>query len=262
LVCAFYLVFLKSKNFATINLYCLKNWASAQFLIKYSQYSDTRAIAKGGDEVQLHRLEFAVFELYYFMKFILGLKLGMSQIFDEKGNQIPVTLIEAGPCYVTQIKTKDKDGYEAAQIGFQKIKKQKKIKKPMRKKPYRWLKEFKGGEYKAGDEINVSVFQEGDMVKLAGVSKGKGFQGAVKRWGFKGKLSATHGTKHEHRTLGSIGSSFPERVIKGKKMPGRMGFERVTVKNLKIIKVDKENNLLAVKGAVPGRRGTLLEIRG
>ena len=186
----------------------------------------------------------------------------MSQIFDEKGNQIPVTLIEAGPCYVTQIKTKDKDGYEAAQIGFQKIKKQKKIKKPMRKKPYRWLKEFKGGEYKAGDEINVSVFQEGDMVKLAGVSKGKGFQGAVKRWGFKGKLSATHGTKHEHRTLGSIGSSFPERVIKGKKMPGRMGFERVTVKNLKIIKVDKENNLLAVKGAVPGRRGTLLEIRG
>ena len=180
----------------------------------------------------------------------------MSQIFDEKGNQIPVTLIEAGPCYVTQIKTKDKDGYEAAQIGFQKIK------KPMRKKPYRWLKEFKGGEYKAGDEINVSVFQEGDMVKLAGVSKGKGFQGAVKRWGFKGKLSATHGTKHEHRTLGSIGSSFPERVIKGKKMPGRMGFERVTVKNLKIIKVDKENNLLAVKGAVPGRRGTLLEIRG
>lgn len=201
------------------------------------------------------------------MKFILGLKLGMSQIFDEKGNVVPITLIEAGPCQVTQIKTKEKDGYEAVQIGFQKIEKKKKIKKPMKKKPYLWLREFQsppagGGEYKIGDKIDASVFQEGDMVKVSGISKGKGFAGVVKRWGFKGKLSKTHGTKHEARTPGSTGSSFPERVIKGKKMAGRMGFERVTVRNLEVAKVDKENNLLAVRGAVPGRKGTLLEISG
>ena len=195
------------------------------------------------------------------MKFILGLKLGMSQIFDEKGNQIPVTLIEAGPCEVTQIKKKERDGYQAIQVGFKKIEKPKKIKKPQAQKPYRYLREFKDGEYKVKDKIDVSIFREGDKVKISGISKGKGFQGAVKRWGFSGR-NATHGVKHEHRTLGSVGSTFPERVIKGKKMPGRMGFERVTVKNLKVVKVDKENNLLAIRGAVPGRRGTLLEIRG
>ena len=130
----------------------------------------------------------------------------------------------------------------------------------MKNKPFRWMREFKNGEYKIGDKIDVSVFQEGDEVKIAGVSKGKGFQGGVKRWGFSGR-NATHGVKHEHRTLGSVGSSFPERVLKGKKMPGRMGAKRVTVKNLKIVKIDKDNNLLAVKGAVPGPRGTLLEIR-
>lgn len=188
----------------------------------------------------------------------------MSQVFDEKKRVVPVTLIEAGPCQVTQIKTKDKDGYAAIQIGFKKIEKKKKIKKPMKGKPFLWLREFNppagGGEYKAGDKIDVSVFQEGDMVKISGISKGKGFQGAVKRWGFAGK-GASHGVKHEHRTLGSVGMSFPERVIKGKKMPGLMGSERVTVKNLKVIKADKENNLLVVKGAVPGRKGTLLEIR-
>jgi len=185
----------------------------------------------------------------------------MSQIFDEKGNQIPVTLIEAGPCEVTQIKKKERDGYQAIQVGFKKIEKPKKIKKPQAQKPYRYLREFKDGEYKVKDKIDVSIFREGDKVKISGISKGKGFQGAVKRWGFSGR-NATHGVKHEHRTLGSVGSTFPERVIKGKKMPGRMGFERVTVKNLKVVKVDKENNLLAIRGAVPGRRGTLLEIRG
>ena len=209
------------------------------------------------------------------MKFILGQKLGMSQIFDERGNQIPVTLIEAGPCEVTQIKTKEprsiakgelrgkKDGYDAIQIGFIKLK-EKKIKKTQKGKPFRYLREFKGdiSKYKVADIIDASIFQEGDKVKISGISKGKGFAGAVKRWGFKGRLSATHGTKHELRTLGSIGSSYPERVVKGKKMPGRMGGERVTVRNLKIAKVDKEKNLLAVKGAVPGRKGTLLEIRG
>ena len=194
-------------------------------------------------------------------KFILGQKLGMSQVFDEKGKRIPVTLVEAGPCLVTQVKTKEKDGYQAIQLGFKKIEKEKKIKKPMQKYPFQWLREFKDGEYKVGDQIDVSVFQEGKKVKVSGISKGKGFQGAVKRWGFSGR-GASHGVKHEARTLGSIGSSFPERVIKGKKMPGRMGNERTTVKNLEIVKIDKENNLLAVKGAVPGKKGTLLEIRG
>jgi large subunit ribosomal protein L3 len=194
------------------------------------------------------------------MKFILGLKLNMSQMFDEKGNVIPVTLVEAGPCQVTQIKTKEKDGYETIQIGFKKIIRRKKIKRPMKKKPFRFLREFKNGEFKIGQKIDVSVFQEGDKVKVSGISKGKGFAGVVKKWGFHGR-PATHGTKHELRTPGSVGTSFPERVIKGRKMPGRMGSERITVKNLKVVKVDKENNLLAVKGAVPGRKGTLLEVR-
>lgn len=188
----------------------------------------------------------------------------MSQIFDEKGDQIPVTLVEAGPCKVLQIKTKGKDGYQAIQLGCSP--KKRGIKKTEKGKEFRYLKECKLKEelkdIKVGDEINVSIFQEGDVVKISGLSKGKGFTGAVKRWGFKGKLSATHGTKHEHRTLGSIGCSFPQRVTPGRKMPGRMGFERITVKNLKIAKIDKENNLLAIKGALPGGKNTLLEIKG
>ena len=194
----------------------------------------------------------------------------MSQIFDEKGNRIPVTLIEAGPCEITQIKTEEKDGYQAIQVGFKKIEKPKKIKKPQAQKPYRYLREFrivKEDEssfppFVVAQVIDASIFKAGDIVKVSGLSKGKGFAGAVKRWGFKGRLSVTHGTKHELRTLGSVGSSIPERVTKGKKMAGRMGYARVTVKNLKVVKVDKENNILAVKGAVPGRKGTLLEIRG
>ncbi len=192
------------------------------------------------------------------MKFILGLKLGMSQIFDEKGNVIPVTVIEAGPCQVTQAKTKEKDGYIAVQVGF--IPKGKRIKKTEKGKEFRYLREFKNGEFKIGDKIDVSIFQKGEKVKVSGISKGKGFAGVVKRWGFHGR-STSHGTKHEVRTPGSVGASFPERVIKGKKMPGRMGFERVTVKNLEVVKVDPENNLLAVRGAVTGAKGTLLEIR-
>lgn len=194
---------------------------------------------------------------------IIGEKIEMSQIFDDKGKVVPVTLIKCGPCYVLQKKTKEKDGYEAIQIGFKKIEKKNKIKKTAKGKEFKHIKEQRitGDEqYKVGDKIDVSVFKEGEKVKVSGVSKGKGFQGAVKRWGFHGR-NATHGVKHDHRTLGSVGSSFPERVIKGKKMPGRMGGERVSVKNLKIAKVDVENNLLLVKGAVPGRRGTLLEIR-
>ncbi|HXK32045.1 MAG: 50S ribosomal protein L3 [Candidatus Nealsonbacteria bacterium RBG_13_38_11] len=195
------------------------------------------------------------------MKFILGKKLGMSQIFDEEGKVIPVTLIEAGPCYITQIKTNEKDRYRAVQVGFVKKKKPKKTEKG---KEFRYLKEFKideKSEMKQGDEINVSVFEEGDKVKVSSTSKGKGFQGGVKRWGFSGR-PATHGTKHEQRSLGSTGTSFPERVIKGRKMPGRMGGERKTIKNLKVVKIDKENNLLAVKGAIAGSIGGLLEIKG
>jgi len=192
------------------------------------------------------------------MKFILGEKIGMSQIFDEKGNVIPVTLVEAGPCTVTLVKTEEpssveastgkKDGYNAIQIGFKN----------------KYLREFKGdvSQYKKGDSIDVSVFQDGDKIKVSGISKGKGFAGPVKRWKFKGRQSVTHGTKHELRTPGSTGSSMPDRVRKGKKFAGRMGAERVTVKNLKIAKIDKEKNLLMIKGAVPGHRGTLLEIRG
>jgi len=194
------------------------------------------------------------------MKFILGKKIEMTQIFNKQGQAVPVTLIEAGPCQVVQLKTKDKDGYEAVQIGFIKKEKQREIKKTEKGKEFKYLREFENsGKHKIGDKIDVSIFEDGDKVKISGISKGKGFQGAVKRWGFSGR-NATHGVKHEQRTLGSVGSAFPQRVIKGKKMPGRMGAERITVKNLKIVKIDKENNLLAVRGAIPGRRGTLLEI--
>jgi len=211
------------------------------------------------------------------MRFILGTKLKMSQIFDEKGNQIPITLIEAGPCFVTQIKTKEprtiakgelrgkKDGYDAVQIGFKKIEKAKKIKKTMKGKEFKYLREFRFDEpgiknYELGKKVDVSIFKEGDSVSISGISKGKGFAGAVKRFKVAG-FPKTHGTKHGLRSIGSIGSRFPQRVIKGKKMPGRMGGERVTVKNLKIVKIDLEDNILAVRGAVPGRKGTLLEIR-
>jgi large subunit ribosomal protein L3 len=196
------------------------------------------------------------------MKFILGQKLEMSQMFDSEGNMLPVTLVLAGPCQITQIKTKEKDGYEAVQIGFQKIVKENKIKKPQAKKPFKYLKEFRNnvGEFQIDQEINASLFQEGDKVAVTGISKGKGFQGAVKRWGFAGHPS-TRGTKHEERTIGSVGCRFPQRVRKGKRMSGRMGGDQTTVRNLKIVKVDKDNNLLAIDGAVPGRKGTLLEIR-
>lgn len=200
------------------------------------------------------------------MKFILGKKLKMSQIFDKEGRPIPVTLIEAGPCFVTQIKTKEKDGYEAVQIGFEKIEKEKKLKKPLKNKPYKYLKEFKGKdlkleEFKVGQKIEVSIFKEGDLVSVSGISKGKGFAGGVKRWGFSGR-PASHGVKHEERTIGSVGSSTPAHVVKGRKMPGRAGGKRVTIKNLEVVKVDLKNNILAVKGSVPGPKGSLLEIKG
>ena len=196
------------------------------------------------------------------MKFILGQKIGMSQMFDKNGKLTPVTLISAGPCFVLQKKTKEKEGYEALQVGFRKIEKKDKIGKSMKGKEYKNIKEYLGADenLKVGDEINASTFVEGDILKVSGMSKGKGFQGGVKRHGFHGRR-ATHGVKHEHRTIGSTGSRFPQHVIKGRKMPGRMGYERISVKGLKLMKVDKESNLLVLKGAVPGRTGALLEIR-
>ncbi|MEA3293132.1 MAG: 50S ribosomal protein L3 [Patescibacteria group bacterium] len=198
------------------------------------------------------------------MKFIFGEKIGMSQIW--KGNKVePITLIEAGPSKITQIKTKESDGYEAVQIGFKSISKKNRLKKTMKGKEFKHLREFRVADglkdFKIGDEINVSIFKEGDNINISSISKGKGFQGAVKKWGFHGK-SASHGVKHEHRTLGSVGSAFPQRVFRGKKMPGRMGSEKMTIKNLKVMKIDLENNLLAVKGAIPGGKKTLVEIRG
>jgi large subunit ribosomal protein L3 len=201
------------------------------------------------------------------VKFILGQKIGMSQMFDANGKIVPVTLIEAGPCEVLQIKNKAKDGYTAVQFGFEKIEKQNRIKKPQAKKPFKFVRESRETEeeiknFELGKKIDVTIFKEGDKVKISGISKGKGFQGVVKRYNFKGRASVSHGTKHELRTPGATGSSVPEHINKGRRMAGRMGAERVSFKNLKIQKVDLENNLIVIKGAVPGRRGTLLEIRG
>jgi large subunit ribosomal protein L3 len=200
--------------------------------------------------------------------FILAKKIKMSQLFDEQGRVIPVTLVQAGPCFVTQVKNLEKDGYQAIQFGFEKIEKANKIKKTMKDKAFRYLREFREGkkrpqaeekEIKVGDKIDVSLFQIGEKIRVRGLSKGKGFAGAVKRWGFVDKAKA-HGAK-DMRRLGSIGSRFPQRTIKGKKMAGRMGSRGTTVKNLKIIKIDKDNNLLFINGALPGKKGALLEIR-
>ncbi len=208
----------------------------------------------------------------------------MSQIFDEEGNVVPVTLVQAGPCFVTQVRTEEKDKYSAVQIGFGEAKCLNKPEKGHLNKNkelvisnlnLKYLKEFrvrKGVRYSGekvpdtfsvpelGAEIKADVFAEGDMVKVSGLSIGRGFQGVVKRHGFGG-APKTHGTKHAHRQPGSIGSTFPERVPKGRRMAGHMGNARVTVRGLKIAKVDAENNILAIKGAVPGKRGTLLEIQ-
>jgi large subunit ribosomal protein L3 len=198
------------------------------------------------------------------MKFLLGKKLGMSQMFDEEGKIIPVTVVEAGPCFVAQIKTKEKDGYEAVQLGFGNSKNINKPKKGQIKKTgkdnLKYLKEFRTTDkFEEGQEIKADVFQVGNVVRVSGISKGKGFAGVVKRHGFRG-APASHGTKHNLRKPGSIGATFPERVIKGKRMAGRMGSDRVSVKNLKIAMVDVENNLIAIKGALPGKNGSLVEI--
>lgn len=199
------------------------------------------------------------------MKFILGKKLGMTRKFNDKGNVIPVTILEAGPCIVTQIKTQEKDGYNAVQVGFMQAKKLNKPQKGHLKRmpPLKYLREFLVDDYKPfkeGQMIDVSNFQKKDKVRVTGISKGRGFTGVVKRHGFRG-APATHGTKHSHRAPGSIGSGFPEHVFKGMRMAGRFGGTRITVKKLEVIEVDKEKNLLAIKGAVPGTRNSLVLVK-
>ena len=205
---------------------------------------------------------------------MLGRKIGMTRIFKEDGKVIPVTVVEAGPITVTQIRTEEKDGYKAAQVGFGQDKKPNKSKaghikglentKNLVEFRVEDLK-FKVGEGEAekelekGDKLDVSVFNTGDIVKVSGITKGKGFQGVVKRHGFHG-MPASHGHHHVLRHGGSIGQRFPQHTLKGMRMAGRMGGERQTTRGLEIVSIDKENNLMMLRGAVPGRRGTLLEI--
>lgn len=198
---------------------------------------------------------------------MLAKKIQMIELFDQEGNVLPVTVLEAGPITATQVKFQERDQYEAVQVGFGE-KREKKIKKPLEGHlkglgNFRWLREFPrdASEYKRGDRIEVSIFREGERVAVSGISKGKGFQGVVRRHGFHGG-PRTHGQKHSEREPGSIGATWPQRVLKGKKMAGRMGGKRVTITNLEILKIEPEVHLLYVKGAVPGARGTLVEIRG
>ena len=204
------------------------------------------------------------------MKGLLGKKLGMTQNFDDRGEVIPVTVIEAGPCYITQKKTLENDGYTAVQLGFEEVKAAR-VNKPERGHlaknqlpSLRYLREFRVEDHSdlsEGQKLDASVFEVGDLVDVIGVSKGKGFAGVVKRHGFSGG-PRTHGQSDRLRAPGAIGAgSMPGRIIKGLRMAGRMGDDRVTVQNLEIALVDPERNLLAVKGAVPGARDGLLVIR-
>ena len=198
---------------------------------------------------------------------LLGKKIEMSSRFDRNGQRLPVTLIEAGPCLVAKFRTVEKDGYQAVQLGFGRLK-SKKEKKPdkgqFKDLPYlpKVAREFRVEEdgLKVGQEIKVDVFSPGDQVKISGISKGKGFAGVMKRWGFAGG-PATHGQSDRARAPGSIGSTTtPGRVLKGKKMAGHLGLRQVTVKGLAVVEVSPEKNLLVVSGSIPGARGTLLEI--
>lgn len=201
------------------------------------------------------------------MKFILGKKLEMTQKFMEDGTVVPVTAILAGPCVITQIRTAEKDGYNAIQVGFLNKKKLNKPESGHLKDlgKFRYLREFRvdnfenKDELKRGDEINVEKFEIGDVIKVSGISKGKGFQGVVKRHGFSGS-PASHGHKDQLRMPGSIGATGPARVFKGTRLPGHMGDQRVTVKNLKVVEIDKDKNIMFIKGAVPGARNGLIEI--
>ncbi len=197
------------------------------------------------------------------MAFILGKKIGMTRVFEEDGKAVPVTLLTVGPVTVTQIKTQDKDGYEAVQVGYG-------VNKHLSKglaghleglPQTRTMREFAPvpAEAKRGDIIDASTFQVGDTVKVSSISRGKGFQGAVKRHGFHG-MPASHGHHAVLRHVGSIGQRFPQHTLKGMRMAGRMGGTRITTRGLRVMSIDTENHIMAVKGAVPGRRGTLVEV--
>jgi large subunit ribosomal protein L3 len=199
-------------------------------------------------------------------KAIVGRKIGMTQVFNEEGNVTGVTVIEAGPCEVIQVKTADRDGYSAIQLGFEE-RKESKVKKPLlghfkkaKLSPKKVLKEIRVGpheKFEVGQKITVDIFEEGEYIDVTGKSIGKGFQGGIKRWHWSGGPK-THGSM-SHRAPGSIGASaFPSRVFKGHHLPGHMGYDTVTVQNLEIVKIDKEHNLILVKGHVPGKRNNLL----
>ena len=202
-------------------------------------------------------------------KGIIGKKIGMTQIFDEVGNVIPVTVIEAGPCVVAQKKTAEKDGYDAVQLGFMDVK-EKHLTKPVKGHfekagvaPKKHLKEFRLEDCSAlntGDIISVDTFAAGDKVDVTGISKGHGYTGAIKRWNLH-KLRMTHGVGPVHRQSGSMGVIDPARIFKNKKMAGQWGNEQVTVLNLRVVKIDSEKNLIAIKGAIPGAKDGIVFIR-
>ncbi len=200
---------------------------------------------------------------------LLAKKIGMTEMYNEKGDLRPVTVLQVGPCHVMQIKTDEKDGYWAVQLGFD-DKKRKRAKKPqlvqarsLDLEPKRFVREVRldeEPEVETGGELNLDLLEDVHKVDVTGISKGKGFAGVMKRWGFKG-ASASHGAHKIHRAGGSIGgSSDPSRVFKGTKMPGHMGMQKCTVKNLRVVKLDRERNLLAVEGAVPGPNGGYLVV--
>ena len=203
-------------------------------------------------------------------KAIIGKKLGMTQVFTDDGRVQPVTVIEAGPCYVTQIKTKETDGYEAVQVAYGEIKAKNVNKcqtgafKKAGVEPKRVMKEFKYNDiakFALGQEIKADMFAEGDMVDVTGTSKGHGFTGVIKRWN-QHRLKMTHGVGPVHREVGSMGAnSTPSRVMKGKKMPGHYGHETVTVQNLKVVRVDADRNIILVKGSIPGPNESIVTIK-
>ncbi|MBN1897650.1 MAG: 50S ribosomal protein L3 [Spirochaetes bacterium] len=201
---------------------------------------------------------------------LIGEKIGMTRIFDTNGNAMVVTVLKAGPCPIVQVKKKDKEGYNALKLAYKEIK-EARIKRPnmgifkkLKMKPHKILKEFKLDElngHKLGDILNVEIFPQGSFVDVIGVTKGKGFQGVVKRWGFSGGPK-TRGQSDRHRAAGSIGMcAWPSRVFKNKRMPGRMGHDKVTIHNLLVIRIDKEKNMILVKGSVPGIHENILLIR-
>ena len=207
-------------------------------------------------------------------KAIIGKKIGMTQIFDEKGNVIPVTVIEAGPCVVSQVKTAETDGYEAIQLGFEAVAQTKKGEYKANKpelghfkkndlQPKKHLKEFRLDDisgYKVGDTVTADIFAAGEKVDVTGITKGHGYTGAIKRWNLH-KLRMTHGVGPVHRQSGSMGVIDPARIFKNKKMAGQYGNEQVTVQNLDVVRVDVDKNLIAVKGAIPGAKGGIVFVR-